>query len=418
LLGLHAIGADLQAVPLDWHQALVELSLTELTVLRSLARRWSPRGEHGVHVQHCIPWHFRRLDEAMFQVGRTITMCETDRLPGGWCEACSQMDEIWVPSAFNAEVFARSGVPAEKLVVIPEAISAQFSQDGAVPIRVQGQQGFTFLSIFDWSLRKGWDVLLRAFAEEFEPGEDVTLMLRVWSSAGLSTRQIQAQALDYVRRRVGAKATQANIILINTAIPVEQLPNLYVAADAFVLPSRGEGWGRTLMEAMATGLPTIGTRWSGNLEFMNDENSFLIDCNLTEVSEEATRELPHFRGHRWAEPSVDHLRQLMRTVFQQRQLAQERGASARVDIRRRFDRERIGRMILGRVEHLERRRATATVRPTSALTVTSRAATLPAIVWEGDQMLNHSLAHVNREICRRLVDRGYPLTLLAEAPRL
>mmetsp|Transcript_7526 Transcript_7526/g.16673 ORF Transcript_7526/g.16673 Transcript_7526/m.16673 type:complete len:81 (+) Transcript_7526:1012-1254(+) len=46
--------------------------------------------------------------------------------------------------------------------------------------------------------------------------------------------------------------------------------------DAFVLPSRGEGWGRPHTEAMVMGLPCIATNWSGNTEFMSDANSFPI----------------------------------------------------------------------------------------------------------------------------------------------
>ena len=43
----------------------------------------------------------------------------------------------------------------------------------------------------------------------------------------------------------------------------EALPALFASADAFVLPSHGEGWGLPLMEAMAMELPTIGTAFGG-----------------------------------------------------------------------------------------------------------------------------------------------------------
>ena len=62
------------------------------------------------------------------------------------------------------------------------------------------------------------------------------------------------------------------------------MPRLYAAADAYVLPTRGEGWGRPYMEAMAMGLPTIGSRWSGNLEFMHDGNAWLVDGELVPVA--------------------------------------------------------------------------------------------------------------------------------------
>ena len=65
------------------------------------------------------------------------------------------------------------------------------------------------------------------------------------------------------------------------------MPRLYAGADAYVLPSRGEGWGRPYMEALAMGLPTIASRFSGNLEFMDDETSWLIDGELVPVAEDA-----------------------------------------------------------------------------------------------------------------------------------
>lgn len=61
-----------------------------------------------------------------------------------------------------------------------------------------------------------------------------------------------------------------------------EMPRLYAAADAFVLPTRGEGWGLPIMEAMAMGLPTIATNWSGPSEFMTEENSFPVPIDGVE----------------------------------------------------------------------------------------------------------------------------------------
>jgi len=54
---------------------------------------------------------------------------------------------------------------------------------------------------------------------------------------------------------------RAPVIVLKEEIAARAMPSLYKAADAFVLPSRGEGWGIPYMEAMAMGLPTIGTNW-------------------------------------------------------------------------------------------------------------------------------------------------------------
>jgi glycosyltransferase involved in cell wall biosynthesis len=89
-------------------------------------------------------------------------------------------------------------------------------------------------------------------------------------------------------------------------VPFERLTHFYTQeADAFVLPSRGEGWGRPLMDAMGVGLPTIATNWSGNLEYQHEENAFLVRVDhLASVPEDW---FALGAGHRWAQPSVDHL---------------------------------------------------------------------------------------------------------------
>ena len=56
---------------------------------------------------------------------------------------------------------------------------------------------------------------------------------------------------------------------MQAGVPQERLPALLSAMDAFVLPSRGEGWGRPHVEAMAMGLPVIATNWSGPTEYVS-----------------------------------------------------------------------------------------------------------------------------------------------------
>ena len=94
----------------------------------------------------------------------------------------------------------------------------------------------------------------------------------------------------------------APIIVLERPLSLADLPRLYAAADVYVSASRGEGWGRPMLEAMACRIPVVATRWSGNLEFMNDENSVLLDIEgLQAVDHRA--EFAFYRGHRWAEPS-------------------------------------------------------------------------------------------------------------------
>lgn len=56
----------------------------------------------------------------------------------------------------------------------------------------------------------------------------------------------------------------------------EDMPKLYKRAQAFVLPSRGEGWGRPHMEALSMGIPVLATNWSGPTAFLHEGNSYPI----------------------------------------------------------------------------------------------------------------------------------------------
>jgi glycosyltransferase involved in cell wall biosynthesis len=114
-------------------------------------------------------------------------------------------------------------------------------------------------------------------------------------------------------------------------VPQALLPGVYAACDAFVLASRGEGWGRPHSEAMAMGLPVLATNWSGSTEFMHDANSYpLRVAALAPIPDGA------FAGHLQAEVDVGALRATMRAVVREQAAAAGRGALARQEMRTRW----------------------------------------------------------------------------------
>src|SRR5262249_37453767 len=113
-------------------------------------------------------------------------------------------------------------------------------------------------------------------------------------------------------------ADRPDIVLWELTLGVAQMAALYRSVQAFVLPSRGEGWGRPYMEAMASALPVIGTCATGNADFMNEENCYVVASREVDVSEWGARELPSYAGHRWFEPDIDDLRRQLRLVADDR----------------------------------------------------------------------------------------------------
>ena len=282
-------------------------------------------------------------------------MFETDRIPTEWVEKCNEMDEIWVPSDFNVATFHNSGVVKEKLVKIPESIDLNIYNDQNSKLYdLKNIKGFKFLSVFDWNLRKGWDVLIRAFSEEFLGNKNVYLILKIWSSYGKSIKEIKNDLKKYLRKKNLSEKIFSQVIFYKKNLSIVDLPKLYNSVDAFVLPTRGEGWGRPMMEAMAMEVPTIATKWSGQLEFMNDDNSFLIDYKLVDIPPEACKETPAFKGHKWAEPSVEHLKKIMREVFEDKEGAIKKAKIARKFISEYYNRETVAKIIYKRLKEIKK----------------------------------------------------------------
>ncbi|WRZ90007.1 glycosyltransferase family 4 protein [Streptomyces sp. NBC_01007] len=267
-------------------------------------------------------------------------MFETDFLPSAWVARAREVDEIWVPSAHNVETFADAGVSRSKLRILHEPLDIEVFSQSVAQRRVDVEE-FVFLSVFTWQLRKGWDVLLRAYFEEFDATDHVLLTLRCAPFAfGNEGRNSILSCIRDLRAKFGG-TDPPPVRLVETHLKESELADLYAASDCFVLPSRGEGWARPLMEAMAIGVPVIATGWGGHTEFATAANARLVSYELVPVSSAAEYEYKLFAGHRWAEPSISHLKHEMRAAS--RAGKGKRNYVSAVSVREKFDCARIAR---------------------------------------------------------------------------
>lgn len=234
------------------------------------------------------------------------TMFETDRAPVGWAEKLNRMDQVWVPSRQVHAAFLASGVDSSRLRIVPDGLDP-VAYANARPYALPGPvKGTTFLSVFQWSRRKGYDVLLSAWAQAFRPSDDVRLVLRCHAAGGVSAR---AQLDSWLSRSGHSLERMAPVILIEDFIPEPEMPGLYAACDVFVLPTRGEGWGLPFLESMAAGKPSIATAWGGQTDFLHEGVAWMLPASgLVPVDAEALRENPFLTSeHRWADPQVADL---------------------------------------------------------------------------------------------------------------
>ncbi len=244
------------------------------------------------------------------------TMLEVDGIPHDWILQGNALDEIWVPSTFNRETFINSGLQAP-VYVLPLGVNPDFYNPNIRAYRPT--QRYTFLSVFEWGERKAAEVLLRAYHRAFSRQDDVLLLLKIINTdPGVDVyRQIAELGLP----DNGPPVT----LLYNQELPVHQMGSVYRSADCFVLPTRGEGWGMPVIEAMACGLPVIATDWSAHRDFMTEDVAYPLQVAQLIP---AKAKCPYYEGFRWADPDEDHLIHLMRYVVEHQDEAKVKGALA------------------------------------------------------------------------------------------
>jgi len=152
------------------------------------------------------------------------------------------MDEVWVPSEHNLHSFAKAGVAVSKLYKVPETFDADLFDPTVAPLPIDGLDGFVFLSMFSWIRRKAWDLLLRAWFDEFGAQDDVTLVLKTDTQHAPGT-DCQRDVELFIRGQLNRNPKKGpRVVVLDQPLDSIDVPRLYRAADAFVLASRGEGW--------------------------------------------------------------------------------------------------------------------------------------------------------------------------------
>ena len=287
-------------------------------------------GSPRITFHHSLIPHFQ--PDAGAEVNVLHTVFETAGLPDGWAEHMNGADMVLVMTEWNRQAFERAGVLPEKIRVLPPPINVglyQPREPGETPR--DGSQPFRWLTVMDWQLRKGHDILLPAFARAFRKGE-AELWIKITPHKELSREQIQAHCED-VLREASADGEPPPVRVIDEVLTTAALHDVYRAADGFVLASRGEGWGRPVHEAMLMELPVVVSHGSALQTLVPDENvGYPVRCTLETVSEEAAREVPAFRGQLWHEPDMDHLAARLREVTWNPDVARLRGQHGREHI--------------------------------------------------------------------------------------
>lgn len=264
---------------------------------------------------------------------------ETNSIPSRWKPAFALVDEIWVYSRFMAKnIGAATSVPVIALPppVQPPALSSE-------PLRLGVPDGYLFLFMFDYLStiqRKNPVGLIDAFKQAFAHREGPRLLVKTINGP---LRPLAEEAVLW------AAHGRSDIHVVDCSLSAAERDGLVAACDCYASLHRSEGFGLTMAEAMALGKPVIGTGYSGNVDFMSADNSYLVDYEIGRVGPDC--EIYPADGE-WAQPSVEHAAALMRRAWENPEEAHRIGVRGQKDVLQTLSLQTTGAAMRRRLEEV------------------------------------------------------------------
>lgn len=247
---------------------------------------------------------------------------ELEEVPEHLAKLMTWPDEVWAPTRFIAATF-RKYLKVPVITMLPGVELPPFAPRPRAFFGLSPER-FVFLFTFDMfstTGRKNPYGLIDAFRRAFAPTEPVDLVIKV----------SRGEKLPEEFEKLKARCAEAGVQLRNEVLPRGDLLALMNCCDCYVSLHRSEGLGLGMAETMLMGKPVIATGYSGNLDFMNEGNSYLVryERRASDVDHP-----PYPKGSVWADPDLDHAAELMRYVVEHREEAAAKGARAKADVER------------------------------------------------------------------------------------
>ncbi len=224
-----------------------------------------------VTIRHGYPPSFARPP-----AGRLVVALpwEFGAMPRDWRTAIDRdVDEVWACSRHLRDGYLASGLDPDLVRVVPHGVDPRRFRPGLEPLPLPGVPGgYRFLFVGGLLWRKGIDLLLDAYRAAFTARDDVTLVIKDFGRGG----PYQPQEAEERVRAMAADRDGPRVAFLRDRLADDEIPRLYASCDCLVHPYRGEGYGLTVAEGMAVGLPVIVPEGGSTADFCDDDTALLV----------------------------------------------------------------------------------------------------------------------------------------------
>ncbi len=264
-----------------------------------------------VYVDIRIPNEFQTYGK--FNIGITAGI-ETTAVSNNWIEGCNKMDLIIVPSEHSKTGFVNALY--EKMQQGPDGQQQKVGElklEKPIEVLFEGvdenvykpidnssldlvddiKEEFAFLHVGMWGKggygedRKDIAKLIKIFYESFANKEKQPALILKTNGAGFSIldREDCLSKINNIKSKFPKDWNLPNVYLLHGSLSDKEMNKLYNHPKVKVMTSitHGEGFGRPLLEATMVGLPVIASAWSGQMDFLSQENSILLGGELVQV---------------------------------------------------------------------------------------------------------------------------------------
>jgi glycosyltransferase involved in cell wall biosynthesis len=336
ILGLYKRGIDikLESNIYEIHDVVEE---PNLSILNSMENKNFPNDIIPPKLSIGIaPWFDTKYKG--YKVG--YTMFEFDNLPNigkyNWYDSCINMDEIWVPSTYNYKMLKNNGIQNVNVLPVGIDIGKFKIEKNREKLRKIEKKEVVFLSVGEFNYRKGWDILLKSFVEEFNSDDNIKLIIKSFEHDKLENTY-KNKIISKVEEYKSIKINPPKIEVIVDIIDSDKMPHIYQNADIFIMATLGEGFGLPMAEAMACGIPCILPNNSAYLDFVNGKNGWLVEIDGYKKDKEISKVAISYFDSEVPNINIDHFKKCMREAYQDKKKIEEKGKASIEEICSNFN---------------------------------------------------------------------------------